>query len=164
MGFGDNIRNLRKEKGMTQDELAELLGYKSFTTIQKWESGVSVPPMGKMRDIAGIFRVSVADLQSDGGSREGALGWDDELSQDAPPHERYAPFIPDGFSIADNYMFGIDGHEDEGELLISLPDGHRTDISLEEMDDILEDAFAFIAYRLNKAAKRRHDGQRGMAF
>ena len=41
MEFSSNLRYLRKERGMSQDELADKLGYKSFTTIQKWESGVS---------------------------------------------------------------------------------------------------------------------------
>ena len=43
MVLGKNIRYLRKQKDMSQDKLAELLGYKSFTTIQKWESGVAEP-------------------------------------------------------------------------------------------------------------------------
>lgn len=34
MEFSSNLRYLRKERGMSQDELADKLGYKSFTTIQ----------------------------------------------------------------------------------------------------------------------------------
>lgn len=43
--FAKNIRFLRKRAELSQDKLAEMLGYKSFTTIQKWESGVSEPSM-----------------------------------------------------------------------------------------------------------------------
>jgi repressor LexA len=37
MSLGQRLRQFRKEKNMSQDELADFLGYKSFTTIQKWE-------------------------------------------------------------------------------------------------------------------------------
>lgn len=39
MTFGEIINKLRKEKGMTQDELAHAVGYKSRSTIAKIESG-----------------------------------------------------------------------------------------------------------------------------
>ena len=39
MEFKENLRYLRKTNNMSQDELAEKLGYKSFTTVQKWEDG-----------------------------------------------------------------------------------------------------------------------------
>jgi len=40
MEFGEKLKQLRKKKGLTQDELAEAL-YVSRTAISKWESGVS---------------------------------------------------------------------------------------------------------------------------
>lgn len=57
-----NIRYLRKQKGMSQDQLAELLGYKSFTTIQKWESGISEPPFKTLVAMAALFDVDIDDL------------------------------------------------------------------------------------------------------
>ena len=39
MAFSNNLRYLRKKYDMSQEDLANKLGYKSFTTIQKWESG-----------------------------------------------------------------------------------------------------------------------------
>ncbi len=62
MSLGKNIRHLRIKKGMSQDELAELLQYKSYTTIQKWESGVSEPPIKTLKAIADIFNVDINDL------------------------------------------------------------------------------------------------------
>lgn len=60
--FAKNIRFLRKRAELSQDKLAEMLGYKSFTTIQKWESGVSEPSMGTAQKIANLFHVDIDDL------------------------------------------------------------------------------------------------------
>lgn len=60
--FGSNIRYLRKQRDMTQDELADMLGYKSFTTIQKWESGLSEPNLKILKQIADIFKVDIDKL------------------------------------------------------------------------------------------------------
>lgn len=62
MSLGNNIRYLRRQRGMSQDEFAARLGYKSYTTIQKWESGVSEPPIKIADAIAKMFNVDIADL------------------------------------------------------------------------------------------------------
>lgn len=64
MILGNNIRYLRKKQGWSQDYLAEKLGYKSYTTIQKWESGVSEPPLKKVHEISNIFHVDIDELTS----------------------------------------------------------------------------------------------------
>ncbi len=62
MAFSNNLRYLRKKNGWSQELLAERLGYKSFTTIQKWESGVSEPSVSIVKTIASIFNVSMDEL------------------------------------------------------------------------------------------------------
>ena len=62
MLLGKNIRYLRKRAEMSQEQLADNLGYKSFTTIQKWESGASEPPIGIAQKIALLFQVDMDDL------------------------------------------------------------------------------------------------------
>ncbi len=60
-----NIRFLRKRAGYSQEDLASLLGYKadkSFTTIQKWESGVSTPPLKVFVRMAELFGVDLDDF------------------------------------------------------------------------------------------------------
>ena len=64
MALARNIRYLRKRQGWGQDTLAEKLGYKSYTTIQKWESGVSEPPLKVVHAIADLFKVDINDLSS----------------------------------------------------------------------------------------------------
>lgn len=62
MYLARNIRYLRKKQGWGQDTLAEKLGYKSYTTIQKWESGVSEPPLKIVHVLADLFNVDITDL------------------------------------------------------------------------------------------------------
>lgn len=62
MYLSKNIRYLRRKYNCSQDEIAEKLGYKSYTTIQKWEMGVSQPSIGKVRQLAELFNVEMEDL------------------------------------------------------------------------------------------------------
>lgn len=62
MNISKNIRYLRKINNMSQDDLATKFGYKSYTTIQKWESGDSEPPIGIVNDLATFFHVNIDDI------------------------------------------------------------------------------------------------------
>ncbi len=61
MEFNEKLQELRKEKGFTQEELAEAL-YVSRTAVSKWESGRGYPNIGSLMDISRFFSVSVDDL------------------------------------------------------------------------------------------------------
>lgn len=63
--FKDKIRFYRKLRGISQEVLADKLGYKSFTTIQKWEDGTSSPPIGTVKKVADILGVTIEELTSD---------------------------------------------------------------------------------------------------
>lgn len=60
--LGNNIRYLRTKRGFSQDYIAEQLGYKSYTTIQKWESGVSEPPIKKLKELSLLLNVDMDDI------------------------------------------------------------------------------------------------------
>jgi len=62
MDFKEKIKKYRKERGLSQEDLASQFGYKSFTTIQKWEDGSSTPPVKVIRQLAAFFGVSTEDL------------------------------------------------------------------------------------------------------
>ena len=62
--LASNIRHLRLKSGMSQEALAAKLGRKSYTTIQKWESGVAEPPIKLASQMAEIFGVSMDDLNN----------------------------------------------------------------------------------------------------
>ena len=59
--LAENIRTLRKERGYTQDRLAEILGV-TAGAVYKWESGQSVPELGLLVEMADFFDVSVDAL------------------------------------------------------------------------------------------------------
>ena len=61
MFFGENIARLRKEKGWTQAEFGEKLGV-SNQAVSKWESGMTMPDVMLLPDIAKMFNVSIDDL------------------------------------------------------------------------------------------------------
>lgn len=64
MLLAKNIRTLRKEHNMSQNELAQKLHKKSYTTIQKWESGVSEPSVSDVYRMAKLFDVSMSEMIS----------------------------------------------------------------------------------------------------
>lgn len=72
MCLGDNIRYLRIKKGYSQDYIAEQLGYKSFTTIQKWESGVSEPPLKALKKLSVLLGADMNEMASKNLSLEDA--------------------------------------------------------------------------------------------
>lgn len=63
MEFHEKLQELRKNRGLTQEELAEIL-YVSRTAVSKWESGRGYPGIDSLKAIAGYFSVSIDDLLS----------------------------------------------------------------------------------------------------
>ncbi len=59
--FNENLKVLRKSKGLSQEELAVRLNVVR-QTISKWEKGLSVPDVDALIRIADIFEVSVSEL------------------------------------------------------------------------------------------------------
>lgn len=63
--LGKNIRYLRKKRGLSQEDIADKLGYKSYTTIQKWETGVAEPSVLVVRKLADLFGVSLQAITTE---------------------------------------------------------------------------------------------------
>lgn len=62
--FGENLKNLRTQRGLSQEELAERL-HVVRQTVSKWEKGLSVPDADLLIRIAEIFETSVSTLLGD---------------------------------------------------------------------------------------------------
>ena len=65
MEFNEKLQELRKQRGLTQEELAKQL-YVSRTAISKWESGRGYPNIDSLKAIARFFSVTVDELLSSG--------------------------------------------------------------------------------------------------
>ncbi|MDD6157513.1 MAG: helix-turn-helix domain-containing protein [Lachnospiraceae bacterium] len=61
MEFSNRLYQLRKQKGMSQEELASRLNV-SRQTVSKWEVGDSTPDMEKLVAISDLFEVSLDQL------------------------------------------------------------------------------------------------------
>lgn len=74
MGFRENIKRIRLERDMTQEQLAKLLDI-SRSAITQWESGWSEPKMGRIEDIAAVLGVKKAELIEDSYTSRSSSGF-----------------------------------------------------------------------------------------
>ena len=63
MEFHEKLQELRKSRGLTQEELAGIL-FVSRTAISKWESGRGYPSIDSLKEISNYYSVTIDDLLS----------------------------------------------------------------------------------------------------
>lgn len=63
--FGERVKFYREKIGMTQEELAERMGYKHKSSITKIEKGIHDAPLSKVAELAKVLGVSVNDLMGE---------------------------------------------------------------------------------------------------
>ena len=63
MELNEKLQELRKQKGLTQEELAQAL-FVSRTAISKWESGRGSPSLDSLKAIAEFFNITIDELLS----------------------------------------------------------------------------------------------------
>ena len=63
MTFAENVKMLRKQAGMSQEQLAEKLGV-SRQAVTKWETGAGIPDIENIMAISMLFDISIDDLLS----------------------------------------------------------------------------------------------------
>ena len=61
MKFGENLKNIRKSKNISQEYLAEKLGV-SRQSVSKWETGENFPSMNNIMCLCEIFKCKINDL------------------------------------------------------------------------------------------------------
>lgn len=84
MTVGEKIREARLKKGYTQTELAELLGYKSRSSINKIEIDGRDIPRSSVIKFAKVLDVTPAYL----------MGWEDEPKPEQPLYEQFDNIRP----------------------------------------------------------------------
>ena len=58
---GELLKQLRKEKNMTQEQLAERF-YVSSRTVSRWETGSSLPDLGILVELADFYEVDIREI------------------------------------------------------------------------------------------------------
>ena len=94
--IGKNLQKIRKQKNLTQEELAETVGV-ARQTIAKWENGESVPDLALAGKLAAALEVSLDDL---------ANAPEDELDGHPGMHGKH--------------MFGVVTVGDKGQIVIPV--------------------------------------------
>ena len=61
MNIGNRIKELRKQRGITQEQLADRIGV-SFQAVSKWENNISLPDIALVPSLASYFGVSMDEL------------------------------------------------------------------------------------------------------
>ena len=72
--MGQVIRRLRKERNLTQEDLAELLGV-TFQAVSKWENDTGMPDISQVVPIAHVFGVSTDVLFGTFGTNDAEEVW-----------------------------------------------------------------------------------------
>ena len=85
MSFGENLREIRKQRNITQEELAELLGV-SRQAISKWESGNGYPETEKLIEISRQLNISLDYLLNDASN----------VAEKENGEEKSAVYVPSG--------------------------------------------------------------------
>jgi transcriptional regulator with XRE-family HTH domain len=75
---GENILQMRKSLGWTQEELAQKMGYKSKSTINKIEMGINDIPQNKIVKFAEVLGTTPAHL----------MGWSENTKKPSPGEEK----------------------------------------------------------------------------
>lgn len=80
MKFPERLQALRKEKGYSQEKLADLLNV-SRQSVSKWESGQSYPEIDKLIVLSDLFNITLGELVK-GKSPEDIKSLDDEMDKE----------------------------------------------------------------------------------
>lgn len=110
--FSENIRSLRKARGVTQESFAKYLGV-SFQAVSKWERNECYPDITLLPEIAEFFGVSVDELLGiDRAKKEAALteliyNYDNFTNDDDERHKTILDMIekyPNDFRVQLRYL------------------------------------------------------------
>lgn len=136
MEFKDRVRELRKKKGWTQEDLAKAVGA-SRPTVSQWETGWSVPKLRRLEDLAKALDCKVSDLFGRESIYETVYG--DDIGKE------FGKFLKDekislktaasilGFDYEDSVEEIIENDEIEADYIIRLRDYLRHGTPFDDM-------------------------------
>lgn len=130
--IGAFLKKLRKEKGLTQEQLAEKLNVSS-RTVSRWETGSNMPDIGILVEIAVFFDVSIPEIIS--GERK-SENMDQETRETAVAMAEYSRNELKT-AVAAAIGAGIDISKPNGNMVIDIGGG-TTDVAVISLGGIVE--------------------------
>ena len=103
--IGVFLKELRKEKGLTQEQLAEVLNVSS-RTVSRWETGSNMPDISILVEIAGFYDVSIPEIVQ--GERKSEI-MNKETRETAVAMAKYFHSLLDLHSIGWDIAIGENG-------------------------------------------------------
>ncbi len=151
MNIGNKIRELRKRRGITQEQLAECIGV-SFQAVSKWENNIALPDITMAPVLATYFGVSM-DVLFDFNLKDIEAAVEAIVDEAVPYREsdpkKYCAIIragletyPDNDILLNNLLYGLNYSENPDETLAIA--GRL--VANTVYDDVRYDALRFMAY------------------
>ena len=140
--IGENIKNARECAGLTQKELAALIG-KSKSSVQKYEQGsVEIPGsvLDKIADATNTKRLFI----------DGHIGLDEQNATDESQIKR---LLPAGYTY-----YAVLQSDKGASVIIRFPDGFLLELYEDEIVRFVQESENFAKYRLNELRKEIEKG------
>jgi transcriptional regulator with XRE-family HTH domain len=114
LSFSEKLQRLRKEKGLSQEQLAELIDV-SRQSVSKWESGQTYPEINKLIILSDLFKITLDDLVKDKNTGFTEIK-EDEIDEEDGDDDIDSSLMVGGFlvgiaigAITGNFMWGTAG-------------------------------------------------------
>lgn len=101
--IGGFLKELRKEKGLTQEQLAEIIGV-SGRTVSRWETGANMPDLSILIELADYYNVEMKEILD--GERKSEI-MEKELKETLCKVADYSEMEKEKAAKAGNMAFGI---------------------------------------------------------
>lgn len=129
MNIGDNIKKIRKEKGLTQKQLAEAIGV-STITIQNYENNRRQPNIDMLNKIGSVLDVFIFSFEEENKTDENRKNY--SLEQ---------------------YMYSL-GYEiimdsAEGYVILKAPEGEY-EITMNDLSELISSTDSFIKFKISE--------------
>ena len=160
LNIGENIRTLRREKGVTQEQLAESIGI-SFQAVSKWENGISMPDITLVPVLAAYFGVTTDRLLSfdrremeentERVVQEAFRYRESDAAKSRQILEEGLREYPDNDILLNNLLYVINYTENPDETIALA----SRLIAKTDMSDVKYDALRFLAYAYNAKGDKK---------
>ena len=142
--LGQKIKTARKQKGLSQEQLADLVGYK-VGTISKYEQGYRIPDIGMLRRIAAALECNLAELA---GTTEEVIN--EEIRFEGAV-ESYIAWLRGVHIMVGTMFYDDDDNKEKYAIMVDI-DGAPLDIgdSIEDIMEMGKEHFKLLAKQFGK--------------